>query len=154
MSNKNIDVYRDPRWMKITKARRQYYRDEGIYPICHLCSEVIDPYISGRSKWGLVFDHIVSLRNGGMPFHESNIGDAHSSCNGQKAAGIDSSLIHGPSYVETAPVSITPPRHEPEPVRVSRCWGNPQCHGRTHGCAECEARYQHSLAYDKAHSTN
>jgi 5-methylcytosine-specific restriction endonuclease McrA len=93
------DYHHTREWRKLAAEQRTFYQTNEIYPVCHLCGQLIDPFISGRTKWGLTVDHDISIRNGGSPFDPSNMRVAHNSCNAQKAAGIDREHIHGPDYV-------------------------------------------------------
>ncbi|WP_411194394.1 HNH endonuclease [Rhodococcus erythropolis] len=78
-------------WLKTPEWRavRKHFVDntpEGGY-ICHLCKERIDPYASGRTKFGLSVDHIVPTSRGGSLYDLNNLAAAHMGCNSGKREG-------------------------------------------------------------------
>ncbi|NDK72763.1 HNH endonuclease [Rhodococcus qingshengii] len=81
----------DSWWLKTPEWRavRKHFVDntpEGGY-ICHLCNERIDPYASGRTKFGLSVDHIIPTSRGGSLYDLNNLAAAHMGCNSGKREG-------------------------------------------------------------------
>ena len=81
----------DSWWLKTPEWRavRKYFIEHtppGGY-ICHLCKERIDPYASGRTKFGLSVDHIVPTSRGGSLYDLNNLAAAHMGCNSGKREG-------------------------------------------------------------------
>jgi hypothetical protein len=59
--------------------------------LCHLCSEAIDPTLSGRDRMGPTLDHVIPLAEGGEHSY-ANVAAAHRSCNSRKGASLAPSL--------------------------------------------------------------
>lgn len=76
---------KDARWVAI----RKWYKDNtpaGGWT-CHLCNELINPNVSGRTRFGLSIDHIVPVSRGGALFDLANTAPAHGKCNSGKREG-------------------------------------------------------------------